>query len=288
MIKTLDHLKKTNLLDAPQVGRVVDNKDPRMLQRIKVYVRGIYEDPDPSKLPWCFPKNDSGLGGKPDSSNFQVPEIGSEVQVFWPNRDFYHPFYSGRRLNELTAPKAPFDESYPNSYGTIDSTLQWWKVNKEQKYTEYFSKELGKLIRFDGEGNLVINIPKSLIIKIGSELQIGVGGSTTLNSGNNNVMTCGNVFYVGATNGFSTTGGSGGINAFVSGPVHIQSSATITLDAPSVHHNSGLGPGPSPVPFEVGALSAALAEVQNKIQELTQIAEGIKARVDAVKDKIGK
>lgn len=288
MIKTIDGLKKLSLLETQQVGRVVENKDPRMLQRVKVYIRGIYEDADITKLPWVFPKSDSGLGGRPDSSNFQVPEIGSEVLVSWPNKDVYHPFYQGRRLNDLTTPKEPFTESYPNSYGQIDSTLQWWKVNKELKYTEYFSKELGKLIRFDGEGNLVINIPKNLIIQIGNELQIGVGGSSTINSGVNNVFTCGNIFYVGATNGFSTTGGGGGINAFVSGPVHIQSGNTITLDAPTVHHNSGMGPGPSPVPSEVSALQSAMSSIQSKIQELTQQAQSIADRLSQVQEKIGK
>lgn len=288
MIKSVDHLKKVDLLETQQIGRVVDNKDPRMLQRVRVYVRGVYEDPDTSKLPWVFPKSDAGLGGKPDSSNFQVPEIGSEVLVFWPNKDIYHPFYEGRRLNELSAPKEPFDDCYPHSYGQIDSTLQWWKVNKEQKSTEYFSKELGKLMYWDGAGNLHLNIPANLILHVGGELQIGVGASTTLSSGVNNIFSCGNVCYVSATNGFSTIGGGGGCRASFNGPLYIHSSGEISMDGSVIHQNSGHYPGNYPTPSEMESLQTALANIQEKIQQLAQVAENIKARVDANKEKIGK
>lgn len=259
MIKSLEHLNKVDLLSTPQVGKVVDNKDPRMLQRVRVFVKGIYEDSDPNKLPWAFPKGGSGLGGKPDSSSFQVPEIGSEVLITWTSKDVYHPFYEGRRLNELTAPKDPFLEDYPESYGNINSNLEWLKVNKKQKYVEFFSKELGKFIKFDGEGNLVINIPKDLIINIGGKAGLKAGAGIAVISGGKTVLDS-----------------SGSINA--------QSGSFITFDAPMIHKNSGLfGMGQG----EISDLESKLADVMSKIQELTAVAEEIKKRVDAVKDDIG-
>jgi len=260
MIKSLDHLNKVDLLSTPQVGRVVDNKDPRMLQRVRVFVKGVYEDSDPNKLPWAFPKGDSGLGGKPDSSNFQVPEIGSEVLITWASKDVYHPFYSGRRLNELTAPKEPFLEDYPESYGTINSNLEWIKTNKTQKYIEFFSKELGKYIQFDGEGNLILNIPKSLIVNIGDKAQIKIASGLAVKCGGKSVLDS-------------------------SGGVHSQSGEIITFDAPMIHKNSGMfGMGEG----EISALESAISTLQSRLQELTQVAEQIKARVDSVKEDIGK
>lgn len=284
MIKSLDHLNKVDLLSTQQVGRVVDNNDPRHLLRVRVYVKGIYEESDVSKLPWAFPKGDSGLGGKPDSSNFQVPEIGSEVLVTWVGKDVYHPFYTGGRSNSLTVPQEPFIEDYPNSVGTITPN-EWFKNNKTQQYLEYFAHELGKYVKWDGEGNLIINIPKSLQIQIGSELQIGVGGSTTLSSGNNNVLTAGNICYVSATNGFGTAGG--GMNASFTGAVHIKSPQVISLDGSQVHLNSGMGQDPS-TPSEVSALLRTMASIDEELQALKQQAQAIAARVAAVQDKIGK
>ena len=287
MIKMLDHLGAKDLLSVPQVGKIVDNKDPRMLLRVKVYIKGIYEDADPNKLPWCFPKPGSDLGGRPDSSSFHVPEIGSEVSVFWPNRDLYHPFYEGRRVNELTAVKAPYDESYPNSYGQIDSTKQWFKVNKETGMTEFYSDTLKKMIQFDGEGNLVLNIPKSMILKIAGEVQISVGGSSILSSGNNVVITAGQDIYMSAGRNISSTGG-GTSSSYYSGALNVRSGASINLDAPIINENCGIAPGPAPAPGEISALQQAVADIQAKITQLTQTAQAIADRVAANLDKIGK
>jgi hypothetical protein len=260
MIKSLEHFNKIDLLSTSQVGRVVDNKDPRMLQRVRVFIKGVYEDPDVNKLPWAFPKGDSGLGGKPDSSSFQVPEVGSEVLVTWTGKDVYHPFYSGRRINNLTAPKEPFLEDYPESYGSINSNLEWIKINKAQKYVEFFSKEIGKYIHWDGQGNLFINIPKDLIVNIGGKTYLGINDSFGIKSNGKSVL--------------DSTGG-----------VYLQSGELITMDAPMIHKNSGLFGGGA---AEIANLDAMLQQMQSKIQELTQVAEQIKARVDSVKEDIGK
>lgn len=287
MIGLQNNLIKENLLKQPQVGRVVANNDPRQLLRVRVYVKGIYEDPDPEKLPWAFQNAGSALGGKPDSSFFAVPEVGSEVMVVWPTADVYHPYYEGRRQNSLTAPKEPFNENYPNSYGTIDSSGQWYKVNKEQKYSEFFSAFVGHHVKFDGAGNLTIRIPKNVTIEIGGELQINVGASTIISSGVNHIQSCGNVMYLNAANGYGITGGGGGINISAPGQVSIRSNTSVTIDAPMIHENSGLSPGSLPTPSEYSALSAAVTAINNTIADLTQQAQAIQTRLNEVKDKIG-
>jgi hypothetical protein len=260
MIKVLQHLNQPDLLSTAQVGKVVDNKDPRFLQRVRVFIKGIYEETDVNKLPWCFPKGDSGLGGKPDSSSFAIPEIGSEVSVTWVNKDIYHPFYQGRRLNELTAPKEPFLEDYPESYGTINSNLEWLKINKKQKYLEFFSNELKKFLKLDGDGNLVINIPTDIVLHVGGKIKLQVDGGFAVKCGGKTVLDS-------------------------SGGVHTQSGEIITFDAPMIHKNSGLfGMGQG----EIAEIESAISTLQSKLQELTQLAESIKSRVDSVKEDIGK
>lgn len=291
MIKLSDTMQKVDLLKTQQVGRVVENNDPRQLLRIKVYVKGVYEDSDVSKLPWVFPKGDSGLGGKPDSSSFFVPEVGSEVLVYWPTGDIYSPYYEGRRLNSMTAPKEPFvgpDADYPNTYGMLDSSGQWFRVNKLQKFFEYFSSNVGHFVKFDGDGNLTIKIPKNVILQVGGELQIGVGGSSIISSGVNHVNTAGNNTFMSACNSFGMTGGGGGINSSCAGPVHIQSGSVFSIDAASIHENSGTYPGGSGTPTEISALQSALSAIQSTIQGLSNQAQAIQQRLSEVADKIGK
>ncbi|MFA5071265.1 MAG: phage baseplate assembly protein V [Candidatus Pacearchaeota archaeon] len=280
--------KSVNLLKTQQVGRVVDNNDPRKLLRVKVYVKGVYEDADVSKLPWAFQNADSSLGGKPDSSFFAVPEIGSEVLVSWPTNDPYHPYYGGRRQNSLTAPQEPFDEDYPNSYGTIDSAGHWFKINKESKFFEFFSSFVGHHVKFDGAGNLTISIPKNVTLQVGSELQIQVGASTIISSGINHIQNCGNTMYLNANNGYGITGGGGGVNISAPGRVSIRSNADITMDAPQIHENSGLSPGALPTPSEYSALQGAIDSINTTITDLNRQAQNIQARLTEVADKIGK
>ena len=247
-----DSLKKVDLLSTQQVGRVMDNKDPRKLLRLKVYVKGIYEESDVTKLPWVFPLADASRGGRPDSGGFSVPEIDSEVLVSWPSGDVYSPYYSLGRSNALVTPKEPFageGDSYPNSTGFITPNLVWGKIDKEKEFEEFYSKNSGKLLHFDKSGNLQVNIPGKLILKIGGDIQIQTDTDFVL-------VSKGKTVVVAADN--------------------------IQLEGKMIHENSGISSGYK------STVEASIAEIEQLLQELKQKAENVRARTDEVKSKIGK
>ena len=165
----------------------------------KCYVRGIYEDADYNNLPWAFPKNPTGLGGKPDCSSFCVPEVDSEVTIVFPFGDENTPFYDGYWQSKLTTQSSLFSKDYPNSYGWVDSVIEFFRVNKIEPSLEFFRSTLGDLIRLDKDGNLLINIPASIIINVGNSLRIKAGGSTLSVSTDNISEVAGIINRVGVT-----------------------------------------------------------------------------------------
>ena len=171
---------KYNPLAVPQYATVLDNNDPDHLQRIKCKIPGIMEG-SANDLPWIFPQTFSGLGGRTDSSVFIVPEVGSEVVVFWPNiNDVYHCYYYARHPSKVTSPQDPFLEDYPETYGWIDKVIEWLRVNKKSPFVEFFRKDMSWL-KLDKDGTLHINLPSNLVITIGGYLDVEVGGQTTFN-----------------------------------------------------------------------------------------------------------
>lgn len=185
LFKIAEHLSHTDNLKYPHKGRVLktDEEEPLKLGRVKCVVKGLYEDTagDLEKIPWHYPQNPYGLGGRPDSSWFSVPELESEVTVVFPFGDIYHPYYQGYWQSDLTHQHLLFNEDYPHSYGFIDSTTEWFKVNKKgdakaDSYIEFFRKYLKDLVRIDEAGNFWIHIPNSLYVKIDEDSRIEIGG----------------------------------------------------------------------------------------------------------------
>lgn len=111
------------------LGFVEDNNDPEKLGRIKVRI-APYSELSTTDLPWATPKLGTH-GNSAEYGGLNVPELGSQVRVDFPSKDFTAPYYSGAELNEVNKTTF-FDEDYPNTYGYKDSVGNFIKVNKER------------------------------------------------------------------------------------------------------------------------------------------------------------
>lgn len=265
LVKLVDHVKKLNNLKVPHRGRVIFNNDPQKLGRIKCQVKGIFESSDTNILPWCY-NNNMGAGLKPDSMNFHVPELESEVTINFPYDTVYHPVYTSGNVSDLTKVPGVFDADYPNSYGWINSIVSFLRINKVQKTLEYYNDGNKFCFRVDGNGNLYLNVPKSFIINVGEDFLVKVGGNHAMKTSSNCVYDVGAIHEVKAT--------SAGI---VAGVISHEGACL---------HSTGVQFGQ--VAAQVASLEAKIAELEAKIAEFGALASGAQSASNSNKPNIAK
>lgn len=265
LVKLPDYVKKLDNLKVPHRGRVILNNDPNKLGRIKCQVKGIFETTNTTVLPWCH-SNNINAGVKPDSMEFKVPELESEVTITFPYGTVYHPVYTSGNISDLTKVPGVFDDDYPNSEGWINSIPAFFRMNKTQKTLDFYNDGNKFGIRVDGDGNLLINIPKSLILNIGEDFVIKVGGNHVMKIANNCAYDVGSIHEIKAT--------SQGIVA------NTISHEGLCLHATGVQFGQ--------VAALVSQLESKIAQLESKISEFSSLAQGAKSASDSNKSNIAK
>jgi hypothetical protein len=287
LFRIVELLKRNDNLKGLHHGFVVDNKDPKKLGRVKVYIKGLIQDADKAKLPWCYPIMPPDSGGRANTSQFCVPEEKSEVVVTFPYDDIYHPFYVGWWPNEKNMQTGLFDASYPEVYGRVDSNHQWTKVDKKEKFTEFFSNIHGALIRIDKDGNFHINVPKSLIINVKKDLSFKVGGKETHKVAGNVSIDCGATLGLKVANDLCGKAGAN-IDWQAGGGIGEVAGGMITSEGATVVHNTGakigaVGGAMSGVAGDVSALESEISNINSKIDELKSLVSGLQSKADSLK-----
>lgn len=116
------------------LGLVEDNNDPEKLGRIRVRI-APYSEMSKEDLPWASPMLGTH-GNSAEYGGLNVPELGSQVRVSFPSRDFTAPYYSGAELNRVNRTTF-FDDDYPYTYGYKDSVGNFVKINKERGTAQF-------------------------------------------------------------------------------------------------------------------------------------------------------
>ncbi len=73
-------------------GKVVDNKDPFRMGRVKIRIFGRYDGVDDAALPWAMPEC-AYLGSS--TANLVIPTEDAIVRGYFENGDPYKPIYTG-------------------------------------------------------------------------------------------------------------------------------------------------------------------------------------------------
>jgi hypothetical protein len=204
-IKLPEWLTKNRNLSRPNRGIVKDNMDPKKLGRLKVEVIGFLEGLTTAELPWIFPHNAYGLGGKSDSSGFVVPEIDSELVVIFPYDDIYFGFYTGYWQSAVVH-QTDFDTDYPETYGWLDSTGLRLKINKAQEQIDFIHPS-GVTISIASTGNVSITtsgirtetISGDTNVDVGAAVTLDVGTTITVNAGGEVSITAPSIKTIGPT-----------------------------------------------------------------------------------------
>jgi hypothetical protein len=131
LIKQSDWLRPRHALRKQYESVVVDNKDPRMLGRIKCEILGLMEVKyiPVDDLPWVSPQYPAELGNDRHGSDMHIPEMGSSVLVEFPTENIYQPVYRWRVPNRKTRP-TDFQSEYPHRYGSADRNGNKTIINK--------------------------------------------------------------------------------------------------------------------------------------------------------------
>jgi hypothetical protein len=297
LVKLQEHLKIKNNLARLHKGKVVltDAAETQKLGRIKVRIRGILEETDTDKLPWVYPQNPYGLGGKSDSSSFSVPEIDSEVVIRFPFDDIYAPFYIGYWQSDLTHQYLLFDTNYPESYGHVDSQLQWWRVNKSTNETEFFNEQLESLFKLETDGSLSINVKTDLNLNIDGNLNLNVGGKYIVVSDDTiHIKTkSGDDIWLESGGDVNLKGtkisldGSGNVEINSGASVQVEATTSIDFESALINENSGVVSFSPPTPPVITDFNTQIAAIATLVTNLKTLAGQIRSYTDSIADDIG-
>lgn len=160
-------------------GVVVSTADPDKVGRIKVRVFGIFDETIASNdLPWAVPAYPIFSGSGSNYGQWAVPEVGSQVFVFFEGCDIYQPVYFAEAPTKIHGQPIERTTNYPTrkilktKNGIVLYIDDTDKVIKIQHPS-------GKSIQMDGDGNVII-VGADVTITASGDINVEASGSITI------------------------------------------------------------------------------------------------------------
>lgn len=147
----------------PHRARVINDKDPKKLGRIQVTVQSIMEETDPEKCLWVLP-DDKRPGSSPANKSLNVPEIGTEVEVFTKGGKEDVLYFRGSIDSQLTQTPEVFDKNYPATVGDVNSIGDLFRLDRSDGELEFYRHLFSQMFRIDSDGHIYLHLPGNLTI----------------------------------------------------------------------------------------------------------------------------
>lgn len=184
-----------------QRARVIDNKDPERLGRIRVQFLWQELQTSNSITPWI--RITQPHGGD-DKGFYFIPEIGEEVMVAFENGNGEKPYVIGTLYHGKQHPGTP----WPNSSNDIKAirtrnghTVEIHDVDsggyiriydyKKENYILTFSTD-EKLIKLESTGNIELYAANDIIMHAGHDILVDADHDISESAGNDFFMSAGN------------------------------------------------------------------------------------------------
>jgi hypothetical protein len=137
-------------------GLVVDNVDSSQFGRIKVRVYGVFGSNIPAaNLPWAVSASSLFAGAGSGFGCFAVPEINSEVFVFFEAGDIYQPVYFAEASSGVNGLPSERTTNYP--FRKILKTKNGIVILVDDSAKEVqVNHPLGSSIKIDTNGKITI------------------------------------------------------------------------------------------------------------------------------------
>lgn len=243
--KTNTGAKKASNSKISHRARVINNKDEKKLQRIQVTIQSIMEETSDKKCLWVL-RDTHEAGSSPSMKTCNVPEIGTEVEVYTKDGKEDVLYYRASTESELTQTPKVFDKNYPATVGRVNSIGDLFRYDKTDGELEFYRHMFSQMFRIDDKGHMYLHIPGNITIRA-DNIYIKTEKDFAIDSGGKYGMKCAENFEMesaGGTCSISANGGDLGVNG-----------------GPNVFKNSGVLAG------IIGDLTAQIKENVKKVKE---------------------
>ena len=168
-------------------GIVINNNDPKGIQRLQVRISLLHQGYVDSSIPWVLPIQTLFGGNAPGVGGFNVPVVGSKIAVYFPENDAVNTYWLGSSMDQSSKLA---DFTAPTQYGWVDAAGNLFKVDTSAKTWTYDMVD-GSYLQFSSgvlnivtTGNLNVNVEGSCNINSSGTMNLN-GSTINLNTGTN-------------------------------------------------------------------------------------------------------
>ncbi len=174
------------------VATVVDNNDPKKLQRVRVNIPELMEGAS-ALLPWIAPIQKAVFGFGNTSGTVSVPEVGSQVVVQFQEGDLSYGLMLGAIPSKVFELPGELSTNYPKRYGWKDPAGNVFYVDTTSGSNDVEFKHVsGTTIHINNAGEVTVTAPKATVNATGE-----VDLNTPLTKISQNLQVGGNVVVTG-------------------------------------------------------------------------------------------